>query len=322
MKKVSLIAIATGVAFIFIALIWSGFSWHRIQNDLQHISQKNYTEKQEIFSANTIKRVNVNIDNVQVIIKTQTDNSHVRVAYFTSEDDKFTITNSGDTVSVSRAKAADPHFLCFFRCIGTPGTITVYVPADSIYAYSLTADNAPVSFDNAATLRTQTIHVESSNSSAKLQHIAADGTIDLHSDNGSVQLRYVTATGKLSLTSSNASNELVNVQAPSIDSQADNGSTSLDTVTATDLTAHTSNASITLTRLAAKHSTLTSDNGSVHGSLVGSKDDFAIKIGSSNGSIQLDGTKYDGAYFSGGNNAAQSLSVQSSNSSIKLTFVK
>lgn len=322
MKKTSLYAIAAGLVLIFVALAWSGFSSQRIQNDMQHISQKNYTKKQTRLSASGITRLHVNIDNVRIVIKTQSDDKHVRVDYFASEDDAFAVTSSGGTVSVTRTKEADPHFLCFFRCIGTPGTITVYVPASSNYAYDLTADNAPVTFDNTDIIRTQSVRIASSNSSVEAQRLSTSGDMDLQSDNGSIKLWDVDATGRLRLISSNASNELVRVKAANISSQSDNGSASLDAVTTGDLTASSSNASIKLNRVIAQQIILTSDNGSVQGSLVGSKDDYAIRIGSDNGSIKLDGTEYNGSYFSDGNKSGKRLSVESSNASVTITFVK
>ena len=322
MKKSSRFAIITGLVLILVALAWSGFSWQRIQDDTQRISQKDYKEKQTTFTAGATERIHVNVDNVRIVVKTHSDSSTIRVVYFTSENDAFAVTNSDKTVSVTRTKEADPHFMCFFRCIGTPGTITVYVPAGSKYAYDLTAENAPVTFDNTKTLSVQSMRIESSNSSIEMRRLLASGDVELQSDNGSIKLLDVEITGKLHLTSSNASNELTRVTAASINSQTDNGSASLDSVTTKDLTVGISNASIKLHRLDAQHSTLNSDNGSVECSLIGSKDDYSIKIGSDNGSIKLDGAEYNGSYFSDGNKNSKSISAQSSNASVTLTFVK
>ncbi|HEY4161037.1 MAG TPA: DUF4097 family beta strand repeat-containing protein [Candidatus Saccharimonadales bacterium] len=323
MKKVSRYAFITGAVLILIALIWSGFSWHRIHDDIQRISHQDFTSKQAAFDSDSVQNINVNISDVAVSIKTRTDASHVRVAYFADKADAFKVTDSNSTVSISRIKTGTgENYFCIFRCLSGPGTITIYVPANSAYRYDLTASNASVSFDNAGPLQTQAIHVSSSNSTITLQQITANGTISLDSDNGSIHLQDVTAGGKLSLDSSNASNVLSNVKAPSITSKTTNGSATLDTVAATDVTVNTSNATIALDRLEADRISLSSNNGGVTGTIVGSKTDYDTRISSDNGGVQVNGIRYNGAYFSDGGNPAKSLTIKSSNAPVHIKFAQ
>ncbi len=324
MKKVSLFAIATGIVLIIIALVWSGFSWHRIHDDVQRIGREDYTNKQATFESSSIQNIKVNVDDVSVTIKTRADANHVTVTYSQSKTDKFKVTGSNGTVSVSRADTAahSRDGLCIFRCVGNPDPITIYVPAQSVYGYDLTANDAPVAFNTTDILQTRTVHVVSSDSSVQLQNLSTDGPLSLTSSNGSIRLQSVKASGTIGLISSDASNVLLHVQAPSITSRTDNGSATLDSVTTQNLTVNTSDASIVLNRLVATHISLTSDNGGISGTIAGSKDDYDSKISSDNGGIWVDGVAYNGAYFSNGGKPAKSLIVKASDASVTITFVK
>jgi len=324
MKKVSRFAIAIGAVLILIGLVWSGFSWHRISGDIQHIGQKDYTAQQATFDSASIRNIKVNISDVGVTIKPQTGSGQVRVDYFKTKENLFKVTGSDGTVSVSRSDSSpiDQQLFCFFRCLSSPSAITIYVPADSSYGYDLTADNAPVVFNAGSKLHTKSVRIVSSDSRVALQNLTIDGTADLSSDNGSIWLQDIMASDKLSLRSSDASTVLTRVQAPDITSKTDNGSTRLDHVTATDLTANTSDASILLIRLTASHVTLTSDNGGISGSIIGSKDDFDSRISSDNGSIHIDGVATGSAYFSGKGKHPKSLTARASDASVNIQFVK
>jgi DUF4097 and DUF4098 domain-containing protein YvlB len=324
MKKASRIAIATGLALFLIGFAWSGFNFRNIEDDIQHISQKDHESKRATFEASSIKTVKVTIDNVKVVIRQQADpaSKQITVDYFQSDIDKFTVAkqNGALIVSRSRDKQASEHFFCLLRCAGGNAAIVVSVPKTSMFAYELQADNAPIHFENADTLQAESINLVASNGSVRLQHITARGVLDIHNDNGSIAIKDVTTSNRLSLNSSNGSNELTDVQAQAITSITDNGSATLRNVTTNDLSVNTSNASITLDRLVATNTTLTSDNGGIRGSLAGSKDDYGIKIGSDNGSVRLDGASYDSAYVSDNATAAKRLTIQSSNASVDITF--
>ncbi|HSX34432.1 MAG TPA: DUF4097 family beta strand repeat-containing protein [Candidatus Saccharimonadales bacterium] len=323
MKKASLLALAAGFGLILIALTLSGFSAQRISNDVKAINQKDLTVRQGTFDARGIQQVKTDVNDVKVVIKTQTDTSRVTVDYFETNADKFVVTHSGDTLSVGRKPGSQKHhFICFFRCISNPYSITIRVPANSVYAYNLMANNAPVAFENGGTLQTQAIHIVSSNSNVDMQRLAAAGTVYAQSDNGSIRLHDVTSSGTLTLESSNASNELVNVQAPAINSTTDNGSVLLHAVTTVNLTAHSSNASITLDRLTADHATLTSDNGSVEGSIIGAKEAYDLGITSDNGSITVDNTSYGESYRTEQNSRGKSVKITASNAAVNVNFVK
>ncbi|HSX43253.1 MAG TPA: DUF4097 family beta strand repeat-containing protein [Candidatus Saccharimonadales bacterium] len=320
MKKLSRIAIIAGVLLMLIGLIWSGFNLGRIRDDIDNIGQKHYTPLQASYDAAPVHTISTDLGDVAVNIATDAGSTHVTVDYFKTETEKFKVTDSNGTISVTRAGAEPNEFMCLFRCIGRPHTITIHVPADSGYAYYLTANNAPVSFKNNAKLQAQQIHVKSSNSTIFMGNIAAHGTITLRSDNGTIRLHDMAAEGTMTLNSSNGTNQLTRVTAPTIHATADNGGDTLETVSAQNLNVHASNATVTLHGLHADHSIITSDNGSVEGSLAGPKSDYNIKVWSSNGSIRLNGVSSNGSYFSDNDNAPKSFSATASNGRVDLTF--
>lgn len=322
MKKASRITLIAGMAIALIGFAWSGFSWSSVQNDVRQIGRQGYTEKHKTFDARNIERIKVNIDNVKVVVKLQPSraSTDVTVDYFESDTDSFTLAAADNTLSLTRAQKQHETFMCFFRCASTPAAITVYVPRASVFAYDLQADNAPVHFENTDTIQATTVHVGASNSRVQLQRLTARGDVTINNDNGSIRLRDISSSGRLRLGSSNASNMLSNVRATSITSTTDNGSATLDSIETGELTVSASNASINLDRIAATRSNFTSDNGSVQGSMLGAKDDYSIKMSSDNGSIEVNGARYDGSYFAGTDNAPKSLAVQSSNASIRMTF--
>jgi DUF4097 and DUF4098 domain-containing protein YvlB len=323
MKKVTRIALAAGLTLSVIGFAWSGFSWRNIEHDIQNISRRDYTDKKATFAAGTVNRIKANVDNVKIVIKQQPDhaNKQVSVTYFESDRDKFAAKNVDGTITISRTQDPGETVFCMFRCAGSQDRpLVVYVPADSVLDYDLSADNAPVHFENSGKLQAKTVRIIASNSSVRLQDIAASGTIDIRNDNGSIEMQNVKTPAKLILSSSNAINTLTDVEAQAINSTTDNGSASLDTVTTTDLKVSTSNAAITLRRVAAIRTTLTSDNGSVEGSLLGAKNDYDIRVENANGSVELDGVRHEWSYTSGDKTAAKSLSVQASNAMVDITF--
>jgi DUF4097 and DUF4098 domain-containing protein YvlB len=322
MKKVSRIAIAAGFLLVLIAFVWSGFSWHNIATDFQNINRKNFTNRQATFDSSSVQNIDVNMSNVDAIIETRTNSNHVTVDYSESKAEKYTVSDSDGTISVVSQNIVGSNF-CLFECISSPTAVTIYVPANSTYAYDLTASNAAVHFDNTSRLHTQAVHISASNSNVTIQDIAASDTMSVTNNNGSIWLRDVTTSGKLSLGSSNANNTLLDVRAPNITSGSANGSTTLNSVATTSLTANSSNANITLDHLSANQISLTSNNGGISGTIVGSKADFNSEITSDNGSLKINNAKYNDVYFSTDNGpSAKSLTARASNSAIDIQFVR
>jgi len=322
MKKPSRIAVIVGLLLILAGFAWSGFSGQRIIDDVHAISSKDFTTKTADFDSAPIQNIKTNLDNLRVVVDTNTATNKVTVDYFETEEDKLAVTNTNGTLQISRSIEKGADYLCFFRCISAPHKITIHVPADSSYAYDVTANNGPVAFEPTDALLTKSIRIESSNSSVQLQNVVSSSTIDLRNNNGSIKLRDTKAGSRLTLESSNARTDLNRVEAPIIKANADNGSMALEYVTSKDLTATASNALITLTNLATEHATITNDNGSIAGTAVGTKDDYDTRITNDNGSIQIDGDWYSNSYFSDGSNRSKSLTIRGSNASVKVNFIR
>ncbi len=323
MKKISIVGIIIGVVVLIAGLAWSGFSWHRIQDDIQTLNSKDYVAKKSTFDSSSVQTIKVNISNTGVFVRTQADVDHVTVDYSETKYDKFVVGNEDGVVSVMHTESKSVNnIFCLLRCVNMSDPVTIYVPADSAYKYDITAGNAPVTFNdtNVSILRVRNIHVSSSNSGVKLQNMMIDGTVKIDSSNGSIRLQDVIATDVIDLGSSNSSTVLIGVKAPTIVSETSNGSATLDSITAKDLRVNTSNASITLKRLMAERSNLTSDNGSISGSIVGARDSYMLDISSENGGIEIDGDKYEKSFVSGAN-LNKSLTARASNSAIKINFV-
>ncbi|HSW98405.1 MAG TPA: DUF4097 family beta strand repeat-containing protein [Candidatus Saccharimonadales bacterium] len=319
MKKSSLYGIAVGLTLFVAGLAWTGFNGRRIQHDFQQIGHRGYASQQATLGAAAVTRIHVDASDVPVIVKTQPDSSTVRVAYFSSKNDKFAVTSANGIISVARATPVKSHFMCLFACIHTPYSIIIYVPAGSDYAYAVTANNEAVTFQNSGTLHTGNVSISASHGTVKLQQLVTNGDITVDGGDGSIALQQVQATGTLKLTSPYADTSLTNVQAKTITDQSDNGSASLDTVTADTLSVNANDGTITLKRLAARNGTLTSNYGSITGSVQGSKNDYALKASSPNGSVKIDGVPHDTSYSSG-NNAKKTLTVQAPNGEISLNF--
>lgn len=319
MKKLSRIALISGLGCVLVAFAWSGFSWQRIQADTQTISKKDYVTKRVDVSAAGIQRIATDLDDVSVELQTHASD-RITVEYFETKANKFSVVDADGAVRISQQEGESGQFYCLFRCIGTPSTITVTVPAKSAYAYDLSAGNGHVRFKQDALLQTQSLRIVSSNSNVELQDIKANGAVRLQSDNGNIRLSTVEVDGELRLRSSNGRHELADVKATAIDSRSDNGNTEFDRVTTGTLTAHNSNGRITLVELDALRSTFTSDNGGVEGSLAGAKELYDIKARSSNGSLRINGETHDGAYFSDAANSPRKVTITSSNATVDVTF--
>ncbi len=319
MKKLSLYGIAVGLILFVASLAWTGFNWRRIRHDFQQIGHKDYTTQQTTLGAVAVTHIHVDVDDVPIIIKTQPSSSTIRVAYFSSQNDKFAVTSSNGTVSVTRATPLKSHFMCLFECIGTTYSITIYVPANSDYAYDVTANNEAVTFQNTAMLHTQNVSIAAGHSTVKLQQLITNGDITVDGGDARVALQGIQATGTVRLTGPYSDSTLTNVQAKTITDQPGSGSVNFDTVTADTVNASADNGTITLSRLAVANGTFTSNSGSITGTVQGSKNDYALKANGSNGDIKIDGMSYDTSYFSN-NNAKKSLTVQASNGDISLNF--
>lgn len=319
MKKVSRWALVAGAALILIALVWSGFNWQRIQGDIQAISQKGYTAKQSVISPAAIRSITTDLQDVTVVIKVHAADT-ITLDYSESESHTFAITSTNGVVSVKRAQAKSNQPYCLFSCIGAPTTVTISVPANSRYAYDLTADNGHVRFENNGQLLAQSVRVNSSNSTVVLHRTITEGAITLQSNNGNINVQDVTTGGKLHLESSNGTHRLTNVSAATIEASSANGNVRFEGVTAKDVTAHASNGRITLAKLDAAKINLTSDNGGVDGRFVGTKDAYDIRATSENGSMRINGADHNGDYYAKTPTASRTLTVTSSNASVELNF--
>lgn len=320
MKKISLIVLGIGGALIVCGLAMSGFNLSRVKHDMQAISHKGYITKATSFDAQPVQTIKTDLGNVSVTIKENSASDKISVNYFESKKDKFAVTSTNGTVLVSRLDTErSSDFMCLFRCIDAPGKIVISVPADSTYAYDLTANNASVRFENTMTLHATSVRVQSSNGRIQMKQLATTGAIELQSNNGSTLLQNIKANDQINVRSSNGTNEFDSVQATTITTHSNNGKATLTDIAAKNLAVQTSNGSITFNQVAADHIKATSNNGSVQGDIIGSKDAYNAQVISNNGSVKIDGREYNSSYIM--DSARQkSLSITSSNGSIHINF--
>jgi hypothetical protein len=296
MKKNSIRILIAGIALLLVAFAWSGFSFKNIGDDFLNIHKVRHTDRTASFVAGDIKNVSIDLSNVKVHVIASAHATKTSVAYYETKYETFTVKNDGGTLII-RHTEKNGNIFCIWRCVYSPEAVTVTLPAASVYGYDIKTDNTSVDFDGALT--------------ANMLHAV--------SDNGNLKLNNVTVQGALNLRSSNAHTTLNNVQAQSIASETDNGGTTLNHVATDSIKATASNAHIDLNHLAAANINLDSSNGGVSGTIAGKSTDYSINATTSNGSLEIDGKKYESVYIST-TGRAKSLTAHSSNASISLTF--
>ena len=157
--------------------------------------------------------------------------------------------------------------------------------------------NAPVSFTNA---NGQKILADTSNSGVTLEKVNAD------------ELKVDTSNGRV---------ELANVESEILNVESSNGAISFTDVSGAEAVLDTSNSKVTLLRVRFDRKlNVENSNGAIEVTLLGSREDYAYDIDTSNANITIDGDTCEDEYRGGKGDAR--VKLDTSNAAVRVEFEK
>lgn len=166
--------------------------------------------------------------------------------------------------------------------------------------------NSSITLDNC---KVGTADLDTTSGSIRVYESTA-ASIDAETTNSSITFDDCKVGGLLKAKTSNGSIRVINGEAATVDVRTTNSSVRIEDMKATTVTAVTGNGSIKVDGLDAFDITLTTTNSSVKGTLVGSRNDYAVTSSTTNGSNNL----------SNGGVGPRTLRVTTTNGSIKIEF--
>jgi DUF4097 and DUF4098 domain-containing protein YvlB len=298
MKKISIILVAAGVVLtastLLILEMTSTDWWGAVQN----VNHRNLEAHTMTVAPDDFAKINIKSSNDHIKI-VPTDDSQVKIDYYSSDDVKFFIEVAGKELRIeqqSKLRLSFGGFISFWPSWLGAQTLTVHVPSDKIFEYSLKTSNGQVDVSN---LSADQVVAINSNGDVSLSNLKIKRNAAVDTSNAKIILNSVTAD-ELKLSTSNAKIDIKNTEVARV-------------------VAETSNANIELDKLKADDIDLDTSNASVKGSLIGRAEDYRKDMRTNFfADLIIDGVKYDEELTT--NRGDKKLKVDTSNGDINLDF--
>jgi hypothetical protein len=294
MKKFSIVLIVLGVIFAAVggAIIatsrdsfWASMS----------VESSRITEKTGQWPTDGIDTILVDTSNNPIEF-VPGDSDKIEVDYYESEREWFEIGTDGGVLSIkSQRRGPLLSFDLASLFAGRP-TLRVKIPNTITVGVDIATSNSEIRIENLS-----------------LKNLQAK------SSNGKISLINVKVAEQMVIDTSNGGLNVVNCTAGRFDGSTTNGSVELSNLVADKVSARSSNGRVSFTNLTSPLIDLGTSNGQVEGDIAGAYDDFQKDLGTSNGSIKINGTEYGHKVES--HTGAKSIRVSTSNGGIDLKFV-
>ena len=187
----------------------------------------------------------------------------------------------------------------------TDNEIRVYLPAGhSMDELSVRTSSGRIHIDG---VNAGSIYANSSSGRVEVSNLASPvQSMNIRSSSGRVEIANVPAVNDLTL-------------------QTSSGRVELNRVGWVNLTTRTSSGRIEIVRgrenIAGGSTVLQTSSGSVNVDIVGDRSSYRYELGTSSGSMRVDGERFSGRDFRGGS-GADDISIRTSSGSIRLNFVR
>jgi hypothetical protein len=295
MKKTSLILIIIGLVLVVAALAVARVSDSNIWEQFSVIDERGYQSRDETVAVDEIKRLVVDIENDNLLVRSDAADSEIRLEYYTTDKREIAVETHGDELSLIQAERRQWWQWLSFGWRDQPTVI--HLPADLVLNYDLAIANGRIEMSELMAgelnLRTQNGQIVLSQINAKQARITGS--------NGQIKLSDVAVDGELTAGTSN-------------------GEIILDDTSAGQAVAETANGRIGLSRLTSPNISLKTSNGIIEGSIVGREDDYKKDLSTSLGRIAVGDAEYTNRLRT--TTGENSLTAKTSNGAIQLEFLE
>jgi hypothetical protein len=267
------------------------------QDNFFTVDEGMFTSYSDTYTKDEISKFDFNFDNRKIYVL-PSDNDDIHVEYYLYEKETFSSSVDNGTLRMKIDLRWYYNFFNFYN-LTNPGyyVVNLYLPTSILdYSLDLATSNGNISLSGIPEL--QDVELSTSNGDIIINQLDAN-MIDLSTSNGKIELSDVIST-------------------TNINGKTSNGRIILDNVKGVDLDFGTSNGRITADLIECENLELSSSNGEVNVEVIGTNDDYKIRLATSNGDRVLNDIKVDQNNFN--TDKSNYINIESSNGDVELKF--
>lgn len=289
---------ALGFLLIGIGLV-AVFSILSENNLFASINEEDFTYYELVYDAADFDRFDFDFQNRKVTVRVSEDDQ-IRVTYYTTEKDMVTVSESdGELKLLNDVPWYDQLFMGWNVLINSEYyQVNMSLPASVVYDMSLVSSNGAIDIQGLTNLGD--VYASTSIGKLTVADVTADA-LDLSTSYGGVYLTNLVVSGDLVAWTSYGPVHLTSLVAASID-------------------AHSSHGKIIAQGLDSEAIELGTSNGDVEAEVVGAKDDYEVRMSTSNGHMTYDGIGVSQEHFN--SDAPYRITLDTPNGDIDLTFTE
>lgn len=286
-----------GLAFVLIGVAVVMIVGIMTQDNFFTVDEGMFTSYSDTYTKDEISKFDFNFDNRKIYVLAS-DDDEIHVEYYLYEKETFSTSIDNGTLRMKIDLRWYYNFFNFYN-LTNPSyyVVNLYLPT-SILDYALDLDT--------------------SNGNISLTGVPELADVELTTSNGDIIISSLIAN-MIDLSTSNGKIELVDVESLSnIKGGTSNGRIILENVKGSDIAFGTSNGRITADQIECDNLELSSSNGEVNVEVVGTNDDYKIRLATSNGDRVLNDIKVDQNNFN--TDQTNYINIESSNGDVELKF--
>lgn len=286
-----------GLAFVLIGLALVTIVGVVTRDNFFTVDEGMFTPYSDTYTKEEIKDFDFNFENRKIYVLPSEDDS-IHVEYYLYEKETFSKSLDNEQLIMKIDLRWYYNFFNFYN-LTNPSyyVVNLYLPS-SVLDYSLDLDT--------------------SNGNISLSGVAKLYDVELQTSNGDIIIGQLNAN-LIDLSTSNGKIELTDVESVSnIKGGTSNGRIILDNVKGIDLDFGTSNGRIIAEQIECQNLELSSSNGEVEVEVIGTNDDYRIRLATSNGDRVLNDIKVDQNNFN--TDKTNYINIESSNGDVELKF--
>ncbi len=270
------------------------------------LTEDNY----QVVSANENIILNVSNANIEIV---GADTDKINVKYFESDKEKYVFNASNNALMITKTNNYKwyEYSILYMQSMLNREPMVVTVPKNYQGNIKVAVNSGSVSVKD---LSVNKLEIIAEHGKINLDNVTATTDIMLDNDDAKVNLSNVVAGGKVSVLVENGKTNIENIKSSTLEVTSENGYINLSEVSVDKLIVLVENGSINLSRVDILISgDITSENGLIEGTIVGSITDFNITSDVDHGSNNLPDSTIGGS---------KTLNVETERGSVKITFVK
>ncbi len=267
------------------------------KGELFDVNEGEFELHEESYTKEQFESFTFDFDNRDIYVL-PSEEENISIKFYVNEKEDFEYNDETDELSITIDYQWQRNIFSFsFPKNRTYYKVYLYVPA-SFFAYN---------FD-----------FTSKNGYIKVEDILLLGDVDLKTSNGDLEITN-SSVNQISMNTSNGKLNLANISVTGdLEGRTSNGRVNATNIEASKIELRTSNGRIIAEDLNSKYIKLNTSNGEIDSTVIGNKDDFHVRIHTSNGSRYYDGIKVAQSDFN--TSKVDYVELTSSNGNVTLNF--